>query len=269
MRLSEVLSKAPDTSRVQVEGFLGSRKIGWGSHRSIEVGKVIRNYLCTPCGEMRTFLSGHKLSCLVTGDSTVSVDTTLQCSACSATTEAWFLVGCDDDLYSAAPTVYLERYTENRRDAGADPSLGGEVLGDLLERAHIAFGDRLGAGSMVYLRKVFEIATAQAANAVGIPTTTTNGRPKNFRALLTEVDEECHIIPTEFSSNGYKLFSELSDVIHGEADESDALARYIPCRRLVLGVIHNIQNSQEFALAIASLGWDEPVSLGATPRAAL
>jgi hypothetical protein len=257
MRLSEVLSKAPETSRAQVEGFLGYRKVGWGQHRTIRVGKIIRNYFCMTCGELRTFFSADQLSCLVTGENSVSVDATLRCSACNSTAEAWFLVGCDDDLFSQAPSVYLERYTENRRDVAGIREGAAERVDDLLERAQIAYDDHLGAGSMIYLRKIFESITSQAAGAVGISTKLANGRRKSFRALLEEVDADSHIIPAEFSSNGYMLFSELSEVIHDDSDEPEALSKYGPCRKLILGIINNVRNNQEMASAIASLGWSE------------
>jgi len=255
MRLSEVLSKAPDTSAAQVEGFLGSTRVGWGQHRNIRVGKIIRNYFCLTCGDVRTFFSGDALSCLITGRNSISVDAALRCSACSTTAEAWFLVRCDEDLFSPAPVVHLERYTENRRDTAAGSGLGAEQIDDLLERAQIAFDDHLGAGSMIYLRKIFELVTSQAAQAVGISATLGNGKRKPFRTLLEEVDADRHIIPSEFSSNGYTLFSEFSEVIHGDSNETEALNKYTPCRRLVLGIISNIRNNEELNHAIATLGW--------------
>jgi hypothetical protein len=256
MRLSEVLSRAPDTSKTQIEGFLGYRRVGWGQHRSIHVGMVIRNYFCHACGEIRTFLSGDVLSCLVTGSSSVSIDVALRCSACKSPMEAWFLVGCDDDMFCQAPVVHLERYTENRRDASASGGLGAEKIDDMLERAQVAFEDRLGAGAMIYLRKIFEMTTSQAAAAVGISITRPNGKRKTFRDLLEEVDEDSHIIPAEFSNNRYTLFSELSEVIHEDSDEAQALSKYGPCRKLVVGVVTNIRNNQEMAQAITSLGWN-------------
>ena len=133
-------------------------------------------------------------------------------------------------------------------------------------RAQIAFEDRLGAGAMIYLRKIFELVTWQSAVAFGIPTTGPQGRRKTFKALLREVDTSCQIIPTEFSDNGYTLFSELSEVIHGDSDEAKALSKYEPCRRLVFGVVSNIRNKREIAQAIASLGWNETSELIHTER---
>ena len=259
MRLSEVLSKAPSSAAAQVENFLGSRRILWGKLKTLQVGKVIRNCYCYQCQEVRTFLSGDSLSCLVTGDDSVSIDVALRCSACGQPIEAWFLVKGDDDLFGQAPWVHLERYTENRRPgpvAGTDASPGPERLDELLERARIAFEAHLGAGAMIYLRKIYEIITSEAATAVGIPTRRADNRRKSFGSLLREVDEATHIIPAEFSANRYKLFSELSELIHGDASESEALARFEPCRQLVVGIISNIQNSRQMASAVAALGWD-------------
>ena len=117
MRLSDVLSKAPDTAEAQVEGFLGTRRIGWGQHKKIRVGKVALNFFCRKCSDIRTFMSGDELSCLVAGECTVSIDATLRCPMCESPVETWFLVACDGDFYAQAPVVHLERYTENRRDS--------------------------------------------------------------------------------------------------------------------------------------------------------
>ncbi len=258
MRLSEVLNKAPDTSELQVEGFLGSRRIPWGQSKKVEIGKVIRNYFCRRCMDSRTFISGESLYCLVTGPSSVSLDVTLRCSACESPMEAWFLVGCTDDLYSYTPTVRLERFTENRRDVAGGAA---SQIDDFLERAQIAYDDHLGAGAIIYLRKVFELITSQVAEVAGISLLTARNKRKTFKDLLREVDETKKIIPAEFASNGYKLFGELSEIIHGDADEAEALRKFLPCRQLVLGVVLNVRNNEGIAEAIAALGWEDSVEL--------
>lgn len=255
MRLSDVLSRAPETSATQVENFLGFRRMKWGTPKSIAAGKVLRNYRCYECGEIRTFVSAEKLSCLVTDESSVSIDMCLRCSGCEASVEAWFLVGCVNDMFSQAPIVFLRRYTENRREVAGARGDGTGRIEDLLERAQIAFDDHLGAGAMIYLRKVFEMTTVQAAELVDIPTKTRNKKRKPFRDLLQEVNELSRIIPREFSNDGYRLFSELSEVIHGDSDEVEALEKYMPCRRLLMGIIDNIRNAQELEEAKAILGW--------------
>jgi hypothetical protein len=255
VRLSDVLNRAPDTSRSQVEGFLGTRRVRWGQHKTIEVGKVFRNYFCRKCHADRTFASGDGLSCLITGERTVSIDVTLRCIACESPMEAWFLVRTDDDLLAPSPFVHLERFTENRRDNAGRPGAKAGQIDDLFERAQIAFEDGLGAGALIYLRKIFEMVTTQAAGAVEISAKSSNGRSKPFKALLEEVDRTSHIVPEEFSKNGYRLFSELSDVIHGDADEAVALVKYDPCRELVLGIVNNVKTKQAMRAAASILGW--------------
>lgn len=261
MRLPEVLSKAPNTSDAQVENFLGYRKVGWGQYKTIREGVITRNYFCLTCGDVRTYISGRSLSCLVTGDRSVSIDATLRCAVCDASTEAWFLVGCEGDLFAQAPVVHLERFTENRRDVARSVGYGAAQIDDLFERAQIAFDDRLGAGAMIYLRKIFEMVTSQAAEATGIATKGPKGGRRDFRTLLKDVDAHSHIIPPEFSNNGYKLFSELSEAIHGYSDELDALSKYKPCCSLVFGIVDNIRNNQQMAQAIVSLGWNQAAPL--------
>lgn len=90
-----------------------------------------------------------------------------------------------------------------------------------LDKANLAYNEGLGAGAIVYMRKVFEKFTVQSAEAMNIKFQKhPEGNPRNFKNLLIKVDEQCSIIPTEFSANGYKLFQELSNVVHGEYDEN-------------------------------------------------
>lgn len=256
MRLSDVLSKEPATTMTQVEGFLGDRRMGWGKHKMISVGKVARNFFCKPCNEMRTFLSGDKISCLIAGEHAVSIDATLKCSLCSSSVEAWFLVSIDGDIHSRAVDVRLERYTANLHNIAGRAGAGSGEFMDLLERAQTAYEAQLGAGSMIYLRKLFEAITTQVADVAGIGTIGSSGRRRPFRELLEEVDTSYHIIPERFSSNGYRLFSELSEVIHGDSDEKEALRKYLPCRHLVLSVVDKVKVDNDLSTAISALGWD-------------
>jgi hypothetical protein len=256
VRLSEVLSKAPVSEDLQVEGFLGSRLIAWGQHRSIEVGKVALNFNCRICGDARTFLSGEKLSCLVVGDRVVSIDACLKCPLCQAAVEAWFLVVSRESLFEQAPVVRLERYVENRRGVASRLGFGTGDFDDLFERAELAYEQGLGAGAMVYLRKIFEVLTHEVAEVAGVEPTGRKGGRKPFRDLLEEVDQKRNIIPSAFSRDGYKLFSELSDVVHGNSSEDVALEKFPHCRRLVVGVITKVVEDNEMKQAIDALGWE-------------
>jgi hypothetical protein len=169
MRLSDVLNRAPDRQTTQVENFLGARRVGWGQHKNLDVGRVVHNFYCRGCCDVRTFMSGDKLACLIAGDQLVSIDVTLRCPVCPASVEAWYLIAGNSDLYGQSPTVYLDRYTENRRDAVMGAEHGGGQFEDLLERAQTAYEQQLGAGSMVYLRGIFEAITKEVATIAGIP----------------------------------------------------------------------------------------------------
>jgi hypothetical protein len=256
MRLSDVLNKAPSQERLQVERFLGHKRLPWGKNKTIEVGTVIHNFNCMTCGDDRTFISGNKLTALIAGENMVSIDIALKCPVCNSSVESWYLIKSEDDLYSLNPTVYLVRYTENRRGAARGVGVGAGQFEDLLDQAHIAFANQLGAGSMVYLRKIFEMVTYQVAATAGIATLQPNGHRRSFKSLLTEVDREHRIIPSKFSDNGYTLFSELSEVIHGDSDEEEALRKFSACRQLVLSVVQNVKGDQEIAAALDTLGWD-------------
>lgn len=108
---------------------------------------------------------------------------------------------------------------------------------------------------MIYLRKIFEMITTQVADIWGITKTGRKGGPLTFKDLLQKVDAERRIIPQRYTSNGYQLFSELSEVIHGHSSEEEALRRFKPCRHLVLGVVEEVNRDNVFAKAIDELGW--------------
>lgn len=75
--------------------------------------------------------------------------------------------------------------------------------------------------------------------------------------MLQRVDGECEIIPKEFSKNGYRLFRELSTVVHGDFDEEQGLMKFEPLHRLVIGILENVRNKAEFKEAMRSLGWSD------------
>lgn len=256
MRLSDVLNKAPDGAVYQIEGFLSGRPLSWGKHKNLDVGKVFHNFHCQQCGDQRSFQSGNTLACLGLGDRAVSIDATLKCPGCEGTVEVWFVVGSEIDIFGLAPRVRLERYTENLRNNAVRLGIVTGQFAELLSRAQQAYEAGLGAGAMVYLRKIFELITYEVAEIQGIAVVGENGWRRSFRKVLKEVDEARQIIPPRYRSNGYTLFSELSEVIHGDSDEADALLKFEPCRELVIGVVHEVNRDNVFAKAIEDLGWN-------------
>ena len=256
MRLSEILSKPPTLEFKQVEGFLGEKILSAGKQRKIQVGRIALNYFCNNCADVRTFCSGEEIYCIGVNEHLVSIDCVLTCH-CGASVQIWFLVDCDGDISGRAPEIRILKRTEKLSpDALLDMKRYDE-LSELLEKAQRAHREQLGAGAIVYLRKIFEQITQQTAAAAEIPCTNNNGRRKPFRNLLEEVDRQCSIIPREFTANGYRLFGELSDIVHGEYNEELALLKYESLHRLIIGILDNVKNNNELMTAIGSLGWDE------------
>lgn len=255
MRLSEVLSKPPTLEFKQVEGFLKEKKLAAGKQQKIQVGRIALNYFCKNCADVRTFCSAEEIYCIGVNEHLVSIDCVLTCH-CGASVQIWFLVDCEGDISGRAPEVRILKRTEK---LSPDALLNTEQYGEfseLLEKAQRAHRERLGAGAVVYLRKIFEQITQQTATAAKISCAYDNGKRKPFRNLLEEVDRQCSIVPREFSANGYRLFGELSEIIHGEYNEELALKKYDSLYRLIVGILDNVKINKELMTAIGSLGWD-------------
>ena len=255
MRLSDVLSKNPTLDFKQVEGFLGKTVLPTGKQRKVKVGKIALNFYCKNCLEVRTFLSNEEIYCIGVNEHLVSIDSVLTCH-CGAKVQVWFLVDCDGSINGISPEVRILKKSEK---LSSDVLTDNEQYGDfskLLEKAHIAHREGLGAGAVIYLRKIFEQITTQSATASGIDCLNSNGRRKNFKALLEEVDAKSSIIPREFSVNSYRLFRELSEILHGDYNEDSAIAKYESLNRLIVGILENIKNNSELNKAIENLGWD-------------
>jgi hypothetical protein len=255
MRLSEVLSKAPLEEYTQIEGFLKGKKLNTGIQRKIQIGNIGLNFQCTNCDDLRTFWSDKNIYCLGVDDSTISIDINLKCG-CGNHIQAWFLVKSKDIIYDFAPLVkIIKRGIRLGDKAKINVNHYGEES-FLIEKADLAYSESLGAGAMVYLRMIFERVTKRVANEMGISIVFPNNRRKNFWTLLKEVDETQPIIPQEFKSNRYKLFKELSEIVHGNSNEPEALVKYNPTRRLIIGIFDNIKNNVEISDALLHFDWE-------------
>jgi hypothetical protein len=170
----------------------------------------------------------------------------------------WFLVeSFEESLVGLAPTVRIlkrrERLSEQVR------LVSGQYADyvEMLDKAVRAYRDGLVAGAIVYLLKILENITVRTENATGITyAQRVNGSPKNFKDLLEKVDAQCNIIPSEFSYNGYRLFGELSVIVHGDSDEEQALQKFEPLHRLVVGILDKVNTNRELTTAIGTLGWN-------------
>lgn len=226
-----------------------------GDFVEIDAGRIALNFYCKKCEDSRTFMSPDRLHALI------SIDAFLQCPVCKTEIQVWFLLEVKD-MFTEEPKVKILKRTEKLSKNVSElreNSFG--IYTDLLEKAMRASREGFGAGAIIYLRKVFEQVTSEAAKASNISTTyiNSNGKEKrkNFKDLLTEVDTKCAIVPIEFSNNRYKLFGKLSDVVHGEYDEEIALEKFSAFYRLVTGIIENIKSKEEFQSAQQALGLSE------------
>ncbi len=232
-----------------------------GDFVEIDAGRIALNFYCKKCEDSRTFMSPDRLHALIINENLISIDAFLQCPVCKTEIQVWFLLEVKD-MFTEEPKVKILKRTEklpNNVSELQENSFG--IYTNLLEKAMRASREGFGAGAIIYLRKVFEQVTSEAAKASNISTTYSNSngkeKRKTFKDLLTEVDTKCAIVPIEFSNNRYRLFGELSDVVHGEYKEEIALEKFSAFYRLVTGIIENIKRKEEFQSAQQALGLSE------------
>ena len=266
MRLSSRLSDK-SKNHGEIESFIDWEKytsspeeaedlqlISAGDFIEIQIGKITLPFYSTKCNDSVSFVSPKNLHCLIISEKMISIDCQLQCmdyddsnqacKECSHCIQAWFLVGADD-IFSATPNVYLIKQNFKLPANIKLPVETEDKFTEWLAKAEIAHKERLGAGSVIYLRSILEQITIKVGNDAGVDIYQPNGRTKPFNQVLQAVDAQCSIIPTIYSDNGYKLFQKLSEIAHGNSDEETALKEYEPLRRLVVGVIENVRKNEE------------------------
>lgn len=256
MTLGDVLSKTPIDEYKQVEGFLLNKKGKIGQQEKLTNCNIALNYYCNNCDDIRTFCSVGNISCIFESKTLISIDGILSCN-CGTTVRVWFLVESRNDITLAAPEIRILKRTEKFSENVSLIDRGYGDFTEFLEKSKRAAREGFGAGSIVYLRKVFERIITQTAEAANPPIETkkSNGNPKPFNQILNPVKEHCDIIPSEFAEDGYKLFGELSDVVHGDYAEEEALLKFDAFYRLVTGVLEKIKTNRELMAAIGTLGW--------------
>ncbi len=262
MRLSDILSNEPSEQFAQIEGFLGDKKIKSGTSKKIDVGVITLSFFCKNCKDSFTFSSPQDnkppLNCVVISNQLVSIDCTLKCPRCGCVIPTWFLVESKEDMFLHAVDCRILKRRENMGEIAMHQH--GDAFGKytpLFEKANVAYREDLGTGAIVYLRKAFEQVICDVADGAKISRVDDKGARKRFKDLLNEVEAKCKIIPHEFAKNKYKLFGELSNVLHGDYDEELGLKRYENLRRLVVGVIENVKNKRELAGAAKALGLND------------
>lgn len=228
-----------------------------GDFFEIQIGKIILPFYSIICSDNVSFVSSPKLHCLLINNKSFSIDCQLQCmdydaanpkcQECKYCVQAWFLIGTDDDndVFSARPNINEIKQSFKLPEHIKLPMETEDRYSEWLGKAEIAFKERLGAGSIIYLRTVLEQITIEVGEKAGVAIYKPKGGKKPFEQIIKAVDEKCSIIPEIYKNNGYDLFRRLSNIAHGDSDEDTALKEYGALRRLVVGIIENIKKNEE------------------------
>lgn len=284
MRLSSRLSDK-SKNHGEIESFIDWEKftiapeeetedvhlISFGDFLEIQIGTITLPFYSTICKDSVSFVSPKKLHCLIINDKMISIDCQLQCmdydennplcKNCNHSVQAWFLIEADN-IYALSPNVNVIKQNFKLPDDIKYPVEIEDKYSEWLEKAEIAYKERLGAGAVIYLRTILEQITIEVGNNAGVEIYKPSGAIKPFEQVIKAVDERCSIIPVIYSDNGYELFRRLSNIAHGKSDEDTALKEYKPLRRLVEGVIENIKkkddeikNNSEIRKALDAIGF--------------
>ncbi|GEM_PF-191874 len=267
MRLSSRLSDR-DENHGEVEWFIDPDRytsvkeeatdeivyVSSGDFIEIQIGTINLPFYSTICQDTNSFISPKKLHCLIINEKMISIDCQLKCTdydtenpkcrECDPYVQAWFLIEADD-IFANTPNINLVKQNFKLPENIKLPIEIEDKYSEWLAKAEIAHKERLGAGAIIYLRSAFEKITQEVGLNAGVTIKNKKDKFLNFREVLQRVDSECSIIPPIYAENGYDLFSKLSEIAHGDSDETTALEEYEPLRRLVIGIIENVKRKNE------------------------
>lgn len=246
-----------------------------GDFLEIQIGRITLPFYSAICNDHVSFNSPQKLHCLFINKQTISIDCQLQCvdydakapkcQECKGCVQTWFLIGADD-FFLSYPNINEIRQNFKLPEHIKLPMETEDKYSEWLGKAEIAYKERLGAGSVIYLRTILEQITIEVGRNAGVSIYKPNGKVKPFEQVITAVDEQCSIIPEIYRNNGYDLFRRLSNIAHGNSDEETALREYEALRRLVVGIIENIRkneeeikNNNEIRTALNAIGFSNEV----------
>lgn len=252
MRLSDVLSKPINSDFKQIETIVNKNVLEKGEMIKTTIGKIGLNYYCKNCKDMRTFNSESQAILNIINNKLAIVNSLLFCSICESWLNVSFLIEFQNEININSPNVKIKKIYEM-----PNGNYKSDAFNFLFNKADLAYNLDLGSGSIIYLRKIFELIVREIASINGISLLNKNDKRKTFKDLLNEVENKCKIIPIEFTENKYKLFSDLSNIIHGEFDEDLAIKKYPDFKRLIIGILDNIKNKKELSKSLTNLGWNE------------
>lgn len=244
-----------------------------GSIIKIDIGTIVLHFFCSIRNDNVTYKSqSNVIHCLVINNKLLSIDCILDCiecdncNSCNNSIQAWFLVEVDD-IFSDKPNVRILKYNFKLPDNIKFLYEISDKYSEWFAKADYAYRERLGAGSIIYLRSIFENIIKDLGTNENIEIYKSNGNLKPFEQVLASVDEQCSIIPELYKTDGYNLFRKLSEIAHGNASEQEALENYPELKRLVIGIIDNInskkdeiRNNEEIKQALVKIGLDSGVN---------
>ena len=242
MRLSDVLSSKPAEKYEKIEGFLEGKPLKMGKVKNIDIGNIRLNFFCKKCNKMEEFClhnpqKSQKAHCIGINDHMVSIDCVLSCLFCGETIPVWFLVESKNEIYSQIPEIKVIKYSD-KLSGNVSYGQSSKYI-ELFDAADKAYREGLGAGAVVYLRKIYEIIVSEIVKKYQID------EKLNFQEKLRAADKKEHIIPRGLDDRKYELFQALSNIIHGEFDENEALSEYPHLKELVSSIVENIQTNDK------------------------
>ena len=270
MRLSTVLSKDQSVQFQQIEGFWENKKgdgkeheensdyeegyekeydeelaIEKGESREIDVGIIELSFFCENCKNERIFESQKNLICIYIDESSVSIDCVLKCEKCNSTVPTWFLIKSKGKITASNLEVKIIKRSfklSNGVSLKEDRLTGYE---EMFNKANHAYGEDLGAGSAIYLRKILEQITRQVAEVAGI-----KWKNQKFEKLVALVNAKKGFIPPDFHKDGKKLYRELNEIVHGHYDEEVALQKYSSRKDIVTEVVEYVNENKSLVAEI-------------------
>lgn len=240
MRLSDVLSNKPKIMFEPIEGFLDGKSLGRGKIKKIDIGNIRMDFFCEKCNKMQQFclynpIKPCSVHCIGINEKIISIDCALSCLFCNTSIPIWFLVESENDIHSLTPKVRIMKYSDKLLENVSYSQLS--KYRELFDAADKAYREGLGAGSIIYLRKIYETIVGEVVKKYHID------NDLNFKEKLKQANNKAHIIPQGLDDRKYELFQELSNVIHGEFDDNKALDKYIALKELINSIVENIQTA--------------------------
>ena len=240
MRLSDILSTKPSADFKPVDGFLDGKILNRGKLKKIDVGNIQMDFFCKKCNKMQSFclynpVKPCAIHCIGINEKMISIDCVLTCLFCESSIPVWFLSESENEIHSLNPRVRIIKYSDKLSESVSYRPTSKYL--ELFDAADKAYREGLGAGAIIYLRKIYEAIVSEIVKKHNINNTL------SFKEKLKEANEKAHIIPHGLDDRKYELFQELSNIIHGEFDDKTALSEYPPLKELISSIVENIQTA--------------------------